>query len=174
MMELKTTVMIQRQGNQFQMHEVKDGSRTLQFNGRLLGESSSYRRGSTRWIEFKLYKTENGSYILSRVGVSVVFHTPTCALVKRYGLKEGSAEDLSPDSIQCEECNPSYDLPIVFPETDRNWAQVSEDPEAVLDALYKYDAGGARYLTNVAQRLLERASITDPRIESIYKVEVIP
>lgn len=170
----KTTLMTQKRGKKFQMHEVKDGSRTLQFNGRLLGESSSWRRGSTRWIEFKLYKTENGSYILSRVGVSIVFHTPTCSLVKRYGLKEGNSENLSLEALPCEECNPSYDLPIIFPETDRNWAQVSEDPEAVLDALYKYDAGGARYLTNVAQRLLERASLNDPRIEAIYQVEIIP
>ena len=50
------------------MFEVKDGSRILQFSGRLLGESSSKRGDSTRWIEFKLYKTENGKYILSRVG----------------------------------------------------------------------------------------------------------
>ena len=100
------------------MHEVKDGSRTLQFNGRLLGESSSFRRGSTRWIEFKLYKTENGSYILSRIGVSIVFHSPTCSLVKRYGLKEGLVDELRDDSIPCEECNPAYNMPIVFPETD--------------------------------------------------------
>lgn len=166
--------MRQRWRKKLQMHEVKDGSRTLQFNGRLLGESSSYRRGSTRWIEFKLYKTENGSYILSRVGVSVVFHAPTCPLVKRYGLKEGSAEDLKTDSIPCEECSPTVYMPILFPETDRNWAQVSEDPEAVLDALYKYDSGGARYLTNVAQRLLERASLNDQRVEEIYRVEMIP
>ena len=166
--------MTQRQEKKYQMHEVKDGSRTLQFNGRLLGESSSWRRGSTRWIEFKLFKTENGSYILSRVGVSVVFHAPTCPLVKRYGLKEADGESLSDMAIPCEECTPSYDLPIVFPETDRNWAQVSEDPEAVLEALYKYDAGGARYLTNVAQRLLEKASVNDLKIEEIYKVEMIP
>jgi cytochrome oxidase Cu insertion factor (SCO1/SenC/PrrC family) len=62
----------------------------------------------------------------------------------------------------------------VFPETDRNWAQVSEDPEPVLDALYKYDSGGARYLTNVAQRLLERAALNDEKIDSIYRIEMIP
>ena len=156
------------------MHEVKDGSRTLQFNGRLLGESSSFRRGSTRWIEFKLYKTENGSYILSRIGVSIVFHSPTCSLVKRYGLKEGSVDELRDVSLPCEECNPSYDMPIVFPEKDRTWAQVSEDPTPVLDALYKYDQGGARYLTNVAQRLLELAADQDEKIDSIYRVEMIP
>ena len=154
-------------------YQVKDGSRTLQFNGRLLGESSSWRRGSTRWIEFSLYKTDNGSYILSRVGVSLVFHGAACALVKRYGLVEASIDVLDNDAIPCEECNPSYDLPLIFPEKNRTWAQVSEDPEAVLEALYKYDQGGARYLTHVAQRLLESASKNDDKIDLIYRVETI-
>ena len=114
------------------MIQVKDGSRTLQFSGTLLGKSSSWRNGSTRWIEFALYKTENGSYVLSRIGVSVVYHGAACHLVKRYG------------------------------------------PNAVLEALYKYDNGGARYLTNVAQRLLDEAASLDKGIEKIYKVEVIP
>jgi hypothetical protein len=156
------------------MYEVKDGSRTLQFNGRLLAESSSYRRGSTRWIEFALYRTENGSYILSRVGVSLVFHGAACPLVKRYGLVEAPPEELNKDAIPCEECIPSKNLPIIFPEKYRNWAQVSDEPEAVLEALYKYDQGGARYLTNVAQRLLDDASDEDLGIESIYRIEMIP
>ena len=156
------------------MFEVQDGSRTLQFNGTLLGESSSYRRGSTRWIEFALYRTENGSYVLSRVGVSLVFHGAACPLVRKYNLIEGSPEDLEYDAIPCEECKPNQDLPVVFPEKYRNWAQVSDDPEAVLDALYKYDFGGSRYLTNVAQRLLEEASEVDNSIDRVYRIELIP
>jgi hypothetical protein len=155
------------------MYQVRDGSRTLQFEGKILGESSSFRRGSTRWIEFVLYKTENGSYILSRVGISLVFHSVTCPLVKRYGLVEGKVDELAEDALPCEDCLPSFSTPLVFPEKNRTWAQVSDDPEAVLEALYKYDANGARYLTNVAQRLLEDASEKDDRIESIYKVETI-
>jgi hypothetical protein len=156
------------------MIEVKDGSRTLQFNGKLLGKSSSWRRGSTRWIEFELYKTENGSYVLSRVGVSVIYHGAACHLVKRYGLQELSVEELRDDVVPCEECRPSFSAGIVFPEKNRYWAQVSDDPGAVLDALYKYDNGGARYLTNVAQRLLEESANVDKGIESIYKIEMIP
>lgn len=153
--------------------QVRDGSRTLQFNGKLLGESSSWRKGSTRWIEFSLYRTDNGSYVLSRVGVSLVFHGAACALVKRYGLVEGSTYDLADDAIPCEECNPSFELPLIFPEKNRTWAQVSDDAEAVLEALYKYDQGGARYLTHVAQRLLEDSSKNDAKIDAIYKVETI-
>lgn len=156
------------------MLEVKDGARTLQFNGRLLGKSSSYRRGSTRWIEFELYRTESGSYILSRIGVSLIYHGAACPLVKRYGLQEVEATELAQDALACEECDPTEDAELVFPEKYRYWAQVSEDAEAVLDALYKYDSGGARYLTNVAQRLLEEASKNDSKIDSIYRVELIP
>jgi hypothetical protein len=156
------------------MIEVKDGSRILKFNGKLLGKSSSWRRGSNRWIEFELYKTDNGSYVLSRVGVSVIYHAGACHLVKRYGLQEVNTDDLRDDVVPCDECRPSFEAGMVFPEKYRYWAQVSEDPNAVLEALYKYDNGGARYLTHVAQRLLEESSETDKGIESVYRIEMIP
>jgi hypothetical protein len=156
------------------MLEVKDGSRTLQFSGKKLGESTSWRPGSNRWIEFKLYKTDNGSYILSRIGVSLVFHTASCPLVKRYGLQEIAVDDLNRDATPCPECQPTLEAPVVFPEKYRYWAQVSEDADAVLEALYKYDDGGARYLTKVAQRVLEEASVNDANIDMIYHIELIP
>ena len=156
------------------MYEVRDGARTLTFEGALLGESSSYRRGSTRWIEFELYKTESGSYVLSRVGVSLVFHSGACELVNKYGLHDASVEDLSEDATPCEQCSPTFEAQLVFPEKYRYWAQVSDDPQAVLDALYKYDEGGARYLTWVARRVLEEAADNDPEIDSVYRVEHIP
>jgi hypothetical protein len=156
------------------MFEVRDGSRKLQFDGQLLGSSTSWRRGSDRWIEFELYKTKSGSYILSRVGVSLVYHGAACPLVKRYGLQESPAADLRDDALACAECRPSLEAQMVFPEKHRYWAQVSEDPDAVLEALYKYDQSGARYLTNVAQRLLDAAAAVDSDIESVYRVEVIP
>jgi hypothetical protein len=154
--------------------EVKDSARTLQFKGKLLSESSSWRRDSTRWIEFALYKTDNGSYVLSRVGVSIIYHGAACPLVKRYSLNEVNAAELRDNATSCSECNPSPSAVMVFPEKYRYWAQVSDDPNAVLEALYKYDDGGARYLTKVAERLLEDASEIDKGIESIYRVELIP
>ena len=160
------------------MIQVKDGSRILQFNGVLLSKSSSWKSDSQRWIEFELYKTESGSYVLSRVGVSVIYHCAACHLVKRYGLNEVPTSAVEQDRLQdltpCDVCNPSLEAAVIFPEKNRNWAQVSDDPGAVLEALYKYDQSGARYLTNVAQRLLDTAAAIDPAIESIYKVEMIP
>lgn len=155
-------------------YEVRDGSRVLQFNGKMLAESSSWRRNSYRWIEFRLYKTENGSYILSRVGVSLLYHGAACPLVKRYILSEVPVAELETGAVPCEECNPDLSAALVFPEKHRHWALVSEEPDAVLEALYKYDDGGARYLTNVALRLMEQASEADEKLASIYRVEMIP
>lgn len=156
------------------MLEVKDGARTLQFNGSLLGKSSSKRRDSTRWIEFELYRTESGSYVLSRVGVSLIFHGAACPLVTRYNLQERPSSELQESALPCEECDPDYSLSLVFPEKYRHWAQISDKPEAVLDALYKYDDNGARYLTGVAQRLLQEAAKLDSGIADIYNYEIIP
>ena len=155
------------------MYEVKDGSRTLTFNGELLGASSSYRRGSTRWIEFELYKTESGSYVLSRVGVSLVFHSGACELVSKYGLHDALVAELENEATPCETCQPTFEAQIVFPEKYRYWAQVSDDPQAVLDALYK-DDGTTRYLTWVARRVLEESADNDPEIDAVYRVEHIP
>lgn len=154
--------------------EVKDGARTLQFNGKLLGKSSSYKRGSNRWIEFALYKTESGSYVLSRVGISLIFHGAACPLVRRYDLQEVDYSLLAKSATPCEQCRPTQEAELVFPEKDRFWAQVSAEASAILDALYKYDENGSKYLTYVAQNLLENAGKNDTGIEKIYKFEIIP
>lgn len=156
------------------MFSVKDGDRTLQFNGTLLAESSSERRDSYRWIEFELYRTESGSYILSRIGVSLIFHGAACSLVSKYKLTEAANYDLAAQSIPCEDCNPEHTLDLVFPEKYRNWAQVFEYPEGVLDSLYKKDPRtGAKYLTAVAHRLLKEASLVDLEIADVYTVEIV-
>jgi len=155
------------------MYEVRDGQRTLQFEGTLLGESTSWRPGSYRWIEFRLYRTQRGQFVLSRVGVSLIYHTAACPLVKRYGLQEEDVEAISGDAIACPECRPTFDAPVVFPEKHRHWAMVSPEAQAVLDALYKYDENDSRYLTNVAKRLLEEASRKDSDIDMSYRFETI-
>jgi hypothetical protein len=157
------------------MLEVRDGDRTLQFNGTLLAKSTSERRGAYRWIEFELYKTESGSYILSRVGVSLIFHGAACDLVSKYKLNESASSNLSKNAVPCEECQPDRSLDLVFPEKYRHWAQVSDMPETVVDALYKYDEKtGSYYLTSVAERLLQQAAKVDSKIAEAYNVQVIP
>jgi hypothetical protein len=156
------------------MYEVRDNKRTLKFDGVLLAFSTSYRPGVKRWIEFGLYKTTGGSYILSRVGETHLFHDPECAVAERNGLTKIPREALREGSMPCDFCHPEHTRSeLVSPELPRYWAQVSDTAEAVVDNLYKYDEAGARYLTGVAERLLEEAATRDAEIEAAYRVETI-
>jgi hypothetical protein len=156
------------------MYEVKDNKRTIKFDGVLLAFSTSFRPGVKRWIEFGLYRTVGGSYVLSRVGETHLYHDPSCAVASRNGLTQIPREALREGSVGCEVCHPErYGGEMVSPEMPRYWAQVSDTADAVVDSLYKYDEAGARYLTGVAERLLEEASAVDPAIEAAYRVETI-
>lgn len=157
------------------MYKVRDGDRTLQFEGSLLAKSTSERPDAYRWIEFELYKTESGSYVLSRIGVSLIFHGAACPMVKKYKLSESPAAELNQKASPCSECSPDYSLDLVFPEKYRFWATVTTDPSSILDSLYKYDeAADNFYLTSVAQRLVAQASKVDSALADVYNVEIIP
>jgi hypothetical protein len=155
------------------MFQVRDANRILQFEGAQLGHATSERRGAHRWVEFTLYRTQAGSYVLSRVGQTTLYHAPSCTVVARNGLGIIPASTLTVGHTPCPECRPSLDLEEVCPESARNWAMVSETPEGVLEALYRFDDAGLRYLTAVAQRLLEQASEVDPMIGAVYQTETI-
>lgn len=156
------------------MHQVRDGSRVMQFEGELLAKSSSWQRGSYRWVEFELYRTKSGTYVLGRIGHTRLFHDPECAIVRRNHLKTSDIDELTDDHVACGECSPNEALlNAVAIEKPRYFALISDSPAAVLEALYKYDASGARYLTLVAQRLVEKAGELDARLDKAYRVETI-
>jgi len=156
------------------MYEVRDNKRTLKIDGQLLAFSTSYRPGVKRWIEFGLYRSNSGSYVLSRVGETHLYHDPSCAVAERNGLVPVPRPALREGSVPCDICHPERTMSeMVAPEMPRYWAQRSDTAEAVVDSLYKFDEAGARYLTTVAERLLEEASEVDPAIEAAYRVETI-
>jgi hypothetical protein len=154
--------------------QVKDSSRVLQFDGKMIAHSTSWRRGQYRWVEFTLYRTTSGVYVIARVGMSMLYHHPDCKVVSRNNLKESPAQALEQNAYPCTECHPEFNRSVnICMEKPRHWAQVCDSPEAVLEALYKYDEAGNRYLTLVAQRLMEEASEEDVLINNIYGVETI-
>ncbi len=150
------------------MFSVKDGRRTLTFDGDLLAESTSQRRGGARWVEFKLYRTDGGKYVLSRIGQSLVYHGPICSTLDRSDSLEPSRPVRG--GVPCEFCEPEYPG-VVLPEKAREWAQVMDAPEAVLETLYRYDDHGARFLTRVARNLIESAAERDGELHEAYYTE---
>lgn len=155
--------------------QVKDGTRLLEFEGRLIANSTSWRRGADRWVEFTLYRTNSGKYIISRMGMSLLYHDPGCEVVSRNNLREEPLSTLDRDAVPCDICRPTGNgnFPIICPEKPRHWAQVCESADAVVEALQKYDDNGSRYLTYVAKRLLEAASEEDVEIDAAYRIETI-
>ena len=53
-------------------HEVRDGDRTIVFDGELLAEVDSRTDERARWIELKLYRTAAGTYVLAGCGRTLV------------------------------------------------------------------------------------------------------
>lgn len=155
------------------MHKVHDGRRVYTFDGVLLAKSSSRRPRIPRWVEFELYKTDGGSYILSRIGRSLVYHGPVCETLDRSdGLQPGA---ISREAVPCEVCQPhlAHEPQPFLPEQNREWAGVMDAPEAVLETLYRYDEAGARFLTRVARELIEKAAEKDEAISDRYFTEHI-
>jgi hypothetical protein len=110
---------------------------------------------------------------LGRIGQTVLFHALDCPIVKRNHLKPSGVEFLTDEHLPCEECNPDDYLDEIAIEKPRYFALVSESPEAILEAVYKKDLRGARYLTHVAQRLIETACTSDSQLERAYREEYI-
>lgn len=158
------------------MFSIQNGKRILRFQGEKLAHSSSKGPNSTRWVEFTLYRTDSGKYVVERVGVSVVFHSVHCAVLRRNSGTSDAlpAETISDTLVPCPECLPLRDEEqYLVPENIRHRAQVCASAESVISSLKQSDANKTEYLTNVALRLLEDAAEADPLIADAFYVEEI-
>lgn len=156
------------------MYTVQDGVRTLQFEGEKIAQSSSRGRNKFRWVEFELFRTAKGRYVISRVGMSLYFHHSGCSVVRRNGIAPVPAEALSVNLMPCEDCRPQRGLDEeLFPETPRYFAQTFKYAEDVVASLKRVDDNGEEYFTDVARRLLIEAASNDDDIHDAFFVEWI-
>lgn len=155
----------------YQDYAVREREQTLKFTGVLLAESSSRVGNRPRWVEFKLFRTPRGTYVLSRVGVSIYYHSGDCDVVARNKLSEVESSRIPPSYVACPDCRPSrMDPEGIYPETPRYFALHTEDPAKIVSNLKKYDEDKIGYLTHVASRLLVAASKNDEAIRSAFTV----
>lgn len=155
-------------------YEVMAGVRKLQFSGTQLAQSSSFAPHKTRWVEFGLYRTVAGIYIVSRVGYSRTYHNAECFTTSRNHLSPIDGLTLPGDYAACEKCKPFLADPDgVFPETPRPAAWQCADAVGVVASLMKEDVNRVEYLTNVARRLLVDASKKDDAISDAFYIDRI-
>lgn len=156
------------------MYTIQDGARVLKFEGQELAQSSSQEPGKTRWVEFSLYRTRNGKYVVGRVGVSMTFHKSSCAVVKRNNIDPLPAQVISSNLQPCRECSPSREAETyLYAETPRHRAQICTTARGVVDSLKQYDSRNTEYITDVARRLLEDAAKIDEDISDAFYVEYL-
>ena len=158
---------------------VNNEDRELRFRGKFLGFTSTENRGSDRWIEFAIYRTEGGKYVLSRAGRSIRFHVRNCSTVaKNPHLRPASLATMTDESSPCPECMPRGDYHLddneqVYPEQDRTWAGVFDTPQSLIDDGLSKRENGVSFLTTVARQVLEKAAENDRDLyDAYYVVEV--
>lgn len=159
--------------------EVKDGRRTLQFDGELLAEASSDDGRAQRWIDIKVYKTDQGKFVVSKIGRSTVYHGQghpcSSGVVTRVrDITIPERENLS----ECRRCRPGdvvtdglLQQGSVTMEQDRHSAHVVTTAEGLVAQMHNSDENGTVYLTNVAKHALELASEKDPAISQAFLVQ---
>lgn len=57
-------------------------------------------------------------------------------------------------------------------EDNRSWAAVCDNADGVLAALYRENNQGMRYLTRMAQDVLDQAAANDEQIDQVYGVTI--
>lgn len=159
-------------------YEVRDGSRTIAFDGVSLASNSTRRPGQTRWTELDLYRTEGGKYVVGKVGRSVVLHYEGCLEIRGelpHFPPGHPAWTEEPETLgfSFHECVPDeYNMNKVVVEQDRYWALVTEDPAAVVKELHNR-RGNSYTLPRMSVVLLERASEKDAGIAGAFLTQQV-
>lgn len=91
------------------LRSVRDGSRVLRFRAAVIGAATSQRGSTPRWSELVVYRLEDGSYLISKIGRSTVAHHPTCPRVNHRMVRWDRAAEVDEarvPRVSCRECQP--------------------------------------------------------------------
>ncbi len=146
------------------LYVVHDRGREIDFDGEQLGGASSYSPDKPRWFEVRIFKSRGGKYIVNGIGRSLIVHRPSCRVLRDNSSDPVPASDYA---VGCDACRP--DLlrgELVVPEVDREWTQVSDEPEAVIERLRLRDRDGVFYLPRTSQTALDQAAALDERMQA--------
>lgn len=162
-------------------YKVNDQYQVLEFEGVKIGEASTEVEDQPRWTEITIYRTVGGSYIVHRVGVSLVYHRSgpqSCSSGVGKSVRELLADN-DRDYEPCDKCQPGDldDLDRgsrVRVETDRHSAE-AVGIDKLVGALTLRRQNGSEYVSNVAQNALTEAIHNDPELaEALAAKTYIP
>jgi hypothetical protein len=148
------------------VRQVRDGSRVLRFRAAVIGAATSQRGSIPRWSELAVYRLENGSYLISKIGRSTVAHRPTCLRVNHRMIRWDQAAAVGEDAVSrvpCGDCHPvlgAAPAPDTILEVTRYRAILAEDAENAAQALMGDRA--ALLMPQLVRDVLVQCSEADP------------
>ena len=72
---------------------------------------TTYGSTKDRWVEFEVYAMADASWLIHRIGKSVIYHRADTSCTTRTGVPSGSpagVDDLPDDAMPCPRCLPAY------------------------------------------------------------------
>jgi hypothetical protein len=148
--------------------ELRDSDgRWVRFRGVRISEASSWESWKLRWFEIRIYKREDGGYVVHKVGRSVVYHLPGCETITgRVDLDMVDEPDGS--RIPCPRCKPELsDDPVVL-ERDKSNIHESVDVNGMVMSLYQTDGDGIRFISKTARAALRFARFKDEAVMQMF------
>lgn len=150
------------------LRQVRDGGRVLRFRASVLGAATSQRGSAPRWSELVVYRLEDGSYLISKIGRSVVAHRPDCFRVNHrmqpWSQARHTEEFLGPRA-GCRDCRPNLAHGIsddTVVEVTRYRAMYAENAESVAAALEDPLAAATLPMPKLVRDVLSQCAASDP------------
>lgn len=162
---------------------VSDRRRAPQrFSGELATEPvSTQNPGSLRWAEFRVYRLDEGGWMLHRVGMSLVYHQARTVCRTASGKMPGDPAklaDLPDEATPCGDCRPPYPLdlgddePVRF-EFPRHSLNRCATAEAVVDSLTRFrERGTGIWTVKVSEpvaELLDKLAAAEPAFAAVAR-----
>lgn len=156
-------------------YEVEGAGRLLTFSGIILGSATSQKPKSARWTELTLYKTIGGSYVLEKIGRSLVTHMPGCPdIIGEIPRFQAAHPGEDPDEYEFHECVPeTYDFTQLLVEMDRRWAINSDDPHEIVESLKFRKSSGEMSMPMTATILLGNVVKVEPAFREAWQPQHI-
>ena len=118
-----------------------DHGRILEFDAAVLASGTSRRPGVPRWSELVIYRVSDGSYLISKVGRSLVAHQEGCSGVtwRTPRWLDATPEEQAVSRVPCLRCRPRVGPggidPTLFVEPDWTAVLLPQDPDAIIEIL---------------------------------------
>jgi hypothetical protein len=153
--------------------ELRSGDQILHFEGERLSLASSDNpsHDKPRWTEIAIYRTDEGKYVVSKIGKSRVIHaTLDCIALVHNEDELELVNASSPKFFRCREC---WRRGVInkqgYLEADHATAVMADLPQGAVGACYTRDRTlGLWSLTWLAQTALEDACDVDEDLDRAY------